>query len=66
MVGMPEFLARFLTRFLARVFGQVFLDRKYDVQVYGDREIQFYSSNGTEKYSFTVLLGQKKQFYIIV
>ena len=61
---MPGFLVRLLTRFLARfltrVFGQGFLDRKYSVQVYRDRGIQFYSTTGTEKYSFTVLQGQRK------
>ena len=41
----PDFdqiLARFLARFLARVFGQEFWTRKYSVQFYKDREIQFY------------------------
>ena len=43
MVGVPGFVARFWARFLTRVFGQGFLGQK----------IQFYTTTGTEKYTFT-------------
>ena len=53
MVGMPGFLARFLSRFLARfltrVFGQVSGTRKYSVEFYWDRKIQFYSTKKNER-----------------
>ena len=55
MVGVPGFLARFLTRFLAR-----FLTRVFGEGLLGQK-IQFYSTTGTEKYSFTVLPGQKNR-----
>ena len=48
-------------RIMTRVCGQGFWDRKYIVQYYRDGGIQFYSSTGTEKYSFAVLPGQKKK-----
>ena len=35
--------------FLTRVFGQVWGIRKYSVQFYRDREIQSYSSTGSEE-----------------
>ena len=33
------------------------------LEYYWDGEIQFYSTTGTEKYSFTVLLGQRIEEY---
>ena len=59
MVGMPGFLARFLA--LDQTAGgrntvlQVDWDRKYSFTGLEGQKIQFYSSSGTEKYSFTVL-----------
>ena len=50
MGGVPGFLTRFFARFLTRVFDQGL----------GDRNIQLYSTTRTEKYSFTVLPGQRK------
>ena len=52
MVGMPGFLAKILTRFLTRFLAR-FLTR-----VFGSQNT-VYRSTGAEKYSFTVLLGQK-------
>ena len=67
MVGVPVFFVRMLA-LNRRGGGMVFGIRlEWDagaggggntvLQVYWDREIQFYSSTGTEKYSFTVLPG---------
>ena len=54
-IDLPEVFfiwgARFWARFFDQVFGQVFGIRSDR----GEGEIQFYSSTGTEKYSFTVV-----------
>ena len=72
MVGMPGFWPDF-DQIFDQIFGQVFdqifgqvFDQgfwipNYSVQVYWGGEIQFYSSTGKEKYSFTVLPGRNKK-----
>ena len=78
-MGAPKYVLIVYTRVfgtpLTRVFGQIFdqifgqiFGQVFDQifgQVFDQGGIQFCSSTGTEKYSFTVLPGQKIQFYKI-
>ena len=57
MVGMPDFFAKILTRFLTRFLAR-FLTRVFWPRFLGQK-VQFYRSAGVEKYSFTLLQGEK-------
>ena len=62
-----QIFCQIFDQIFGQIFGQVF-DQIFG-QVFDQGGIQFCSSTGTEKYSFTVLLGRRNtvlQYYLLL